>query len=1024
MPSPDKTPARRSRGRPPPYFVSYSRSDAAEFVDRLKGALARRSPPIDVFVDRDDLGPGPWRQQLSKAIQNGPAFLFVLTEDSVRENSVCQDEYDLARYHYKKDVIPLRLDPNVQLDLANGLQEVDFVGDFDAGVETLVRYLDLLGSPQAELRRVEGLIEDEKRRQRQASSGVERQRSGSELRRLREQRAALAALVEDPHASSLRQQAHADAAVSMVRRGPGSASGHAVTLVRPLPQVPVGFQDRDEETAQLAAFLKHGGQRLAVVFGRSGVGKTALACRVLRALQDGVLPSGEPHRVDAIVAVVAGAAGQTSASIGERLLDALSELLRAGDRKSLREVDGVAAKASRLLDALAGRQVVLLIDSVPLRPTRGRFAVADTTLLDALRALLTAPQHAVKVILTTTAPAWDLFAIEPARQMPLPLLRGLPSPFAERYLRSLDDAGDLGIAAATPALLQRALQLTGGRPKALQGLVAYLRANRMATLQQAVDDGDLLHNTVGEVFASLDADERKVMQILAVFPRPVPAGAVDFVVGRIGAVTDPQGALGRLFNLLLVTRDANGRMTLHDEDRLYARSTMALREARRGHALSGHAVAQAAAEFYRAARPAPAALTSYAMADPVLAEFELRIATKDGTAAAAALDVVGDQLILWGFAHELVDRCKALLPVVDGPSARMHALGRLGEALRAVGRSAEAIEPYAESLALAEAAGDLQAQAANLSYLARCHYNQGYCEEALDLCRRAFAVVASLAPGTERDRRIRYLSGVTGLCQLFTGDVAGAIGPLEAAAGAGPANERNALEADRHVGYLGLCYAYLGRHDEAVAHFKQALAMARSVGHRYGEAMHLVNLGEVLNARGQPERALALAREAVAIGDDIRSPRISGWGRWCIALALGQCGRFEEAHASLVGSTTLYSDPMNDDSLDVLLGVLCFRLQDRAAAADCFRRTLAGASTMLARNPRYFFSLDAAAVAWTGLALLGDTAARRRALDAFRRARAVTRAAGHVAHVARLLSWLVPAPRPRWYARVAAAAGL
>jgi tetratricopeptide (TPR) repeat protein len=353
----------------------------------------------------------------------------------------------------------------------------------------------------------------------------------------------------------------------------------------------------------------------------------------------------------------------------------------------------------------------------------------------------------------------------------------------------------------------------------------------------------------------------------------------------------------------------------------------------------------------------------------------------------------------------------------------MRALGRVGEALRAVGRSAQAIEAYAGSLSLAEAAGDLEAQAAALSYLARCHYNQGRCDEALALCRRAFVVVGSLAPGAERDRRTRYLNGVTGLCRLFTGDVAGAIGPLGAAVGPAAAGAAEALEADRHVGYLGLCYAYLGRHDEAVAHFERALAMAKSVGHRYGEAMHLVNLGEVLNARGEPERALELARKAVAIGDEIRSPRISGWGRWCIALALAGGGHFHDARAELVGSTAQYSDPMNDDSLDMLLGVLCLRLQDGAAATDCFRRAIAGATTMLARNPRYFFSLDAAGVAWTGLALLGEAAARQRAVDAFRRARAVTRAAGHVDHVARLLGWLVPGSRPRWYARIAAAAG-
>ena len=74
-------------------------------------------------------------------------------------------------------------------------------------------------------------------------------------------------------------------------------------FVNPPPMTaPSWFQDRYVETRLIGEFLRDGGLRLLAVVGRGGVGKTAMVCRLLKALEAGRLPDdGGELPVDAIV---------------------------------------------------------------------------------------------------------------------------------------------------------------------------------------------------------------------------------------------------------------------------------------------------------------------------------------------------------------------------------------------------------------------------------------------------------------------------------------------------------------------------------------------------------------------------------------------------------------------------------------------------------------------------------------------------------------------------------------------------
>jgi hypothetical protein len=74
-------------------------------------------------------------------------------------------------------------------------------------------------------------------------------------------------------------------------------------FVNPPPMTAPGyFQDRQVETGLVADFLRTPELRVMTVVGRGGVGKTAIVCRLLKALEAGRLPD-EPGElsVDGIV---------------------------------------------------------------------------------------------------------------------------------------------------------------------------------------------------------------------------------------------------------------------------------------------------------------------------------------------------------------------------------------------------------------------------------------------------------------------------------------------------------------------------------------------------------------------------------------------------------------------------------------------------------------------------------------------------------------------------------------------------
>ena len=85
-------------------FISYSRRDALDFVDRLQPALAAHG--IDAYVDREDIEKGEeWWKRIEQLITEADTVIFVMSPDSA-SSTICHREVDFAE-RMKKRFLPV-----------------------------------------------------------------------------------------------------------------------------------------------------------------------------------------------------------------------------------------------------------------------------------------------------------------------------------------------------------------------------------------------------------------------------------------------------------------------------------------------------------------------------------------------------------------------------------------------------------------------------------------------------------------------------------------------------------------------------------------------------------------------------------------------------------------------------------------------------------------------------------------------------------------------------------------------------
>ncbi|MCX6690518.1 MAG: hypothetical protein NTW33_00355, partial [Methanoregula sp.] len=296
---------------------------------------------------------------------------------------------------------------------------------------------------------------------------------------------------------------------------------------------------------------------MITLVGRGGIGKTGMVCRLLKSLETGLLPDDRGRfPVRGIIYL----SGITPHKIGfANIFGDLCKLLppKTASRydQIYKDEQPVRIKMFSLLEEFQDEPVIILLDNLEDLINPETFSLIQEDLREALKALLEAPHHAVKIIITTRIPPMDILQIHPERLQTLQLDGDLGSPYAENILRELDADGTCGLKYAPEPVLNKIREYTRGFPRALEHVYGSLAYDRSTTLDELLSkiqnapDQDIVEVMVGETFNRLDKNAQMVIEALAIYGSPVPPVAVDFLLQPYIKTTDSLPILKRLVNI-------------------------------------------------------------------------------------------------------------------------------------------------------------------------------------------------------------------------------------------------------------------------------------------------------------------------------------------------------------------------------------------------------------------------------------------------------------------------------------------
>jgi tetratricopeptide (TPR) repeat protein len=596
-------------------------------------------------------------------------------------------------------------------------------------------------------------------------------------------------------------------------------------VVNPPPIVVSRFRNRQPQRQSLHDLLAEHSVRLVKVVGRAGVGKSALACWVLANLAADRSTSSwipEPSAPDGILYMSALGTGLRL----ERLYADVRRMLPVERANSLAEAWAshdatLSQRIETLLDAMGDRRYLILLDGVETVLT-GDGSIVDDGLRTFVEACL---RRSTGPVLVLTSRVDFLAPPEALRDVRIvPLSHGLGPEDAVAVLRDLDPQGELGLHDASQEELERAAELTGGIPRALEVLAGILQHDSGATLHRLLEDerafgSQTVEGLVAEGYRRLGASERRVMEALAVLRRPAAPAAVSYLLHPRFPGIDVSGCLQRLVRSYFVTGNRRtGEFSLQplDQEHTYGQIPDAGDVA--GTAAQGYSRQELelrAADFYASIRKAPEQWLSIDDLDPQLAEFQHCVRGADVDRALEVLQSIDhDYLSLWGNYTRLMELRSSVLDASASPRLRAANLAGLAVCHQVFGHYETAVDFYRQAIALAQEAGDHHAETEHIGNLGRVYRTLGEIDEAVRCTQKALDYAVERA-----DQR-----------------------------GEGVWSDK-----------LGLAYWNLGHLDEAAQLTARATVIARDVGDRRTEAAALSNLGLVYQTQGRtswPNRCL------------------------------------------------------------------------------------------------------------------------------------------------------------------------
>ena len=658
---------------------------------------------------------------------------------------------------------------------------------------------------------------------------------------------------------------------------PLSSTAGALTQIREVPPPPADFTGREEELRELLASIQMGGVTISGLQGMGGIGKTALALKLVELLK--------PRYPDAQFFLDLKGASTQPLTVAE----ALAHIVRAY-HPTAKLPDCESELRGLYLSVLNGQRALLLMDNAtnaeqvePLIPPVG------SLLLVTSRQHFTVPGLAAKDL--------DTLSAADARKLLLTI--------APRIEMQADEiatlCGHLPLAlrlAATAILKYRNLSPED-----------YIRR-----LQDQQERLQLIDASLTLSYELLHEELRERWRWLAVFPDTF-AGDAAAAVWKV-EVDQAKYVLGELMAASMVEwNETSDRYHLHDLARLFADAKSSAEE---------HAVGQKRfATHYGLVLLT--ANEQYKKGGELLlrglARFDLEWNNiQAGHAWVAAQANVSDRDVAWlgivyphggGYVLYLRQHSReriCWLEIALAAARRWQyregegaMLGHLGLAFSDLGETRRGIQFYEQYLAIAREIGDRRGEGAALGNLGLAYSNLGETRRAIQLNEQALLVFREIGDHRGEGNAL----GNLGIAYRKLGETRRAIQFYKQALVIYREIGDRPTEG-KALGSLGIAHADLGEHRRAIQFYEQYLAIAREIGDRRGEGEALGNLGIAYNNLGETHRAIQFYEQQLAIHREIDDRRGEGTALWNLSLALDRLGERTQAIQHAEQALTIY----------------------------------------------------------------------------------------------------------------------
>jgi len=749
------------------------------------------------------------------------------------------------------------------------------------------------------------------------------------------------------------------------------------------------FKDRREEFEEIIKLLtaEKSDIRSVIIYGRGGIGKTALACKIMTEIE---------KKNNAFALVYLSPRLSLGISV-EQIYLSSAQAIGNKDEQLLKStwVDSdvsISDKIQVLLSHYKGKRFILLLDNIEDILCKKTGSIADPDLALFVDAFIR-QNHDSRLVITSREFV-DIPNDVRRYQKSIFLEKGLPLMDALEFLQECDQDNSLELKITNPELLIYAVEKTYGYPRALEAIIGILYKDPFTTLENLLEnkylfDKEVINRLVGEALSRLSDQEYRVMQVLAAYRRPVSSNAVCFILESSEEETDVHSLLKQLARsrYINVNRQTK-KISLHpmDNDSIYS-SILSDSSSNR---FNKQYLESRIADYYVERRTPKETWRNLADLEPQLLEFEHRCKADEYNKAAKVLTEIDDTLLLWGIHRRVVEQHKILQTKISDQKLQLTHLFSLSRGYRNLGYYVESIDCCNQALSIAEIHNEQGFVGGILGNLGNCYTSLGQVDEAIHYYQRALEVAIN-----ERNRLLEgFWSNNLGVCYADLGNMEEAIHYYRLALGI--ALENCELETQGTCfGNLCDCYSSLGETLLAIECGEAALSIQEAIQDWIGQGTTLHSLAEVMMDEQNYEEAIKYANRGLEIGMKTENPKIKSENNCILACAYFYKGS-EKLSLAINAATSARENnaPQNNYYVSLLLGIILLKQGNKESACEAFTKSIDQINKLFNYNSKNYKILDIKWLALCGLCLCKNYELKTIAIETYYIAKEIYRNSG------------------------------